>query len=43
MIVLKSPSEIDMMQAAGEIVGSNFERKYRTEGRPFHAMTLAKR
>jgi len=28
---------------AGEIVGSNFERKYRTEGRPFHAMTLAKR
>jgi tRNA (guanine-N7-)-methyltransferase len=28
---------------AGEIVGSNFERKYRSEGRPFHAMTLAKR
>jgi tRNA (guanine-N7-)-methyltransferase len=24
----------------GEIVGSNFERKYRREGRPFHAMTL---
>ncbi|MHC4827485.1 MAG: tRNA (guanosine(46)-N7)-methyltransferase TrmB [Planctomycetota bacterium] len=28
---------------AGEIVGSNFERKYRTEGRPFHAMTLVTR
>lgn len=26
----------------GEIVGSNFERKYRQEGRPFHAMTLRK-
>ena len=24
----------------GEIVGTNFERKYRREGRPFHAMTL---
>lgn len=31
-------------QSAGdaEIVGSNFERKYRREGRPFHAMTLRK-
>lgn len=28
---------------AGEIVGTNFERKYRTEGRPFHAMTLVRR
>ena len=28
---------------AGEIVGSNFERKYRTEGRPFHAMTLVRK
>lgn len=26
-----------------EVVGSNFERKYRVEGRPFHAMTLRKR
>jgi len=26
----------------GEVVGSNFERKYRREGRPFHAMTLRK-
>ena len=28
---------------AGEIVGSNFERKYRPEGRPFHAMTLVRK
>jgi tRNA (guanine-N7-)-methyltransferase len=28
---------------AGEVVGSNFERKYAREGRPFHAMTLVKR
>ncbi|MEX2671329.1 MAG: tRNA (guanosine(46)-N7)-methyltransferase TrmB [Phycisphaeraceae bacterium] len=27
----------------GEVVGSNFERKYRREGRPFNAMTLHKR
>jgi tRNA (guanine-N7-)-methyltransferase len=35
----------DRVESAGadEIVGSNFERKYRPEGRPFHAMTLAKR
>jgi len=26
-----------------EIVGTNFERKYRREGRPFHAMILRKR
>ncbi len=25
-----------------EVVGTNFERKYRREGRPFHAMTLRK-
>ena len=24
----------------GEVVGTNFERKYRREGRPFHSMTL---
>ncbi|MCH2135096.1 MAG: tRNA (guanosine(46)-N7)-methyltransferase TrmB [Phycisphaerales bacterium] len=24
----------------GEVIGTNFERKYRREGRPFHAMTL---
>lgn len=27
----------------GELVGTNFERKYRREGRPFHACTLRKR
>lgn len=27
----------------GELVGSNFERKYRREGRPFHGMILVKR
>lgn len=26
----------------GELVGTNFERKYRREGRPFHAVTLRK-
>ncbi len=26
----------------GEVVGTNFERKYRREGRPFNAMTLRK-
>ncbi len=29
--------------AEGEIVGTNFERKYRREGRPFNAMALRKR
>ncbi len=28
---------------AGEIVGTNFERKYRREDRPFYAMTLEKK
>ena len=26
----------------GEVVGTNFERKFRREGRPFHAMTLVR-
>tara|TARA_B100000959_G_C14742379_1_gene525613 strand:- start:88 stop:741 length:654 start_codon:yes stop_codon:yes gene_type:complete len=26
----------------GELVGTNFERKYKREGRPFHSATLAK-
>lgn len=29
--------------ADGELVGSNFERKYRRQGRPFYAMMLRKR
>lgn len=28
---------------SGEVVGTNFERKYRREGRPFHGMTLRKK
>ena len=28
---------------AGEVVGTNFERKYRREGRPFHALVLRRR
>ena len=27
----------------GEVVGTNFERKFKREGRPFHSMTLRKR
>ena len=27
---------------AGEVVGSNFERKYQRQGRPFHALALRK-
>jgi tRNA (guanine-N7-)-methyltransferase len=27
----------------GEVIGTNFERKYRREGRPFNAMTLKRR
>jgi tRNA (guanine-N7-)-methyltransferase len=35
----------DRLESAGEgeLVGSNFERKYRREGRPFHAMTLVRK
>lgn len=35
--------EIADSAGEGEVVGSNFERKYRREGRPFHAMTLRRR
>jgi len=31
-----SPASAD----EGEVIGTNFERKYRREGRPFHAMSL---
>jgi hypothetical protein len=27
----------------GEVVGTNFERKYQREGRPFHAVTLKRK
>jgi tRNA (guanine-N7-)-methyltransferase len=35
--------ESPVSAGAGEMVGTNFERKYQREGRPFHAMTLVKR
>lgn len=37
--------EFDRPESAleGEVVGTNFERKYRREGRPFHAAVLRKR
>jgi len=34
-----SPAAAD----AGELVGTNFERKYRREGRPFHSLCLVKK
>ena len=37
------PFERPISAAEGEIVGTNFERKYRREGRPFHGLTLSKR
>ena len=39
----RQPFESPESAGDGEIVGSNFERKYQREGRPFHAMTLIKR
>ena len=38
-------SEFDRPGSAGEgeVVGTNFERKYRREGRPFYAVTLGKK
>jgi tRNA (guanine-N7-)-methyltransferase len=37
------PFERPSSAAEGEVVGTNFERKYRREGRPFHAITLVRR
>jgi tRNA (guanine-N7-)-methyltransferase len=34
------PFDRPVSAAEGEVVGTNFERKYRREGRPFNAMTL---
>ena len=34
------PFETPASAGEGELVGSNFERKYRHEGRPFHAVML---
>lgn len=37
------PFESPQSAGQGELVGTNFERKYRREGRPFHAMVLKKK
>jgi tRNA (guanine-N7-)-methyltransferase len=37
------PFESPPSAGEGELVGTNFERKYRREGRPFHGMILRKR
>ncbi len=36
------PFERPVAAAEGEVVGTNFERKYRREGRPFNAVALKK-
>ena len=38
----REPFERPASADEGEFVGTNFERKYRREGRPFNAMTLRK-
>ncbi len=37
------PFESPGSAGEGELVGTNFERKYRREGRPFHSMILRRR
>lgn len=39
----RRPFERPSHASEGEIVGTNFERKFRVEGRTFHAMTLRRR
>ncbi len=39
----KIPFERPISAGDGEVVGTNFERKYRREGRPFNAMILEKK
>lgn len=39
----RRPFDRPASAAEHEVVGTNFERKYRREGRPFHAMTLVRR
>jgi len=36
----RQPFEKPVSASEGEVVGTNFERKYRREGRPFNAMSL---
>lgn len=39
----KQPFQPPESADEGEVVGTNFERKYRREGRPFNAMVLARK
>jgi tRNA (guanine-N7-)-methyltransferase len=39
----RTPFQPHASASDGELVGTNFERKYRREGRPFHAMILQRR
>ncbi len=39
----REPYEPDTSAPTGELAGTNFERKYRDQGRPFYAMVLRKR
>jgi tRNA (guanine-N7-)-methyltransferase len=39
----RQPFERPHSAGEDEVVGTNFERKYRREGRPFHALALRKR
>ena len=39
---LFATADLDRSAGPGEIVGTNFERKYQREGRPFHAVILRK-
>lgn len=42
-VLERLPYESPESAGEGELVGSNFERKYRREGRPFNGMVLRKR
>lgn len=39
----REPFDRPASAGSNEVVGTNFERKYRREGRPFHAMVLRRR
>lgn len=41
-LFIRLPFDPPASASEGELVGTNFERKYKREGRPFHAATLRK-
>lgn len=41
-LFIRLPFSPPASASEGELVGTNFERKYRSDGRPFHAATLKK-